>query len=79
VSAEASDHSPVGEKSTMAHVEQIHTNERVPGHTDYYEKDGVRTYGDGIDHDAEPKMSFQRMMSLIAMAFRKSKSIRGAG
>lgn len=35
-------------------VEQIHTNERVPGHPEYYEKDGIRTYGDGADHDHEP-------------------------
>lgn len=54
----------------MAHVEAIHTNERVPGHHNYYEKDGLRTYGDGLDHDHEPKMSFARIMSLVAMAFR---------
>jgi hypothetical protein len=55
----------------MEHVEQVHTNERVPGHPNYYEKDGLRTQGDGIDHEAEPKMTFARMMSLIAMAFCK--------
>lgn len=53
----------------MEHVEQIHTNERVPGHPNYYEKDGLRTYGDGEDHDHEPPMTFKRIMSLIAMAF----------
>ena len=53
----------------MEHVEQIHTNERVPGHTNYYEKDGLRTSGDGEDHDHEPPMTFNRIMSLIAMAF----------
>lgn len=31
---------------TTEHVERIRTNERVPGHTNYYEKDGLRTYGD---------------------------------
>jgi len=36
------------------HVEQIHTNERIPGHPEYYEKNGLRTYGDGVDHDHEP-------------------------
>lgn len=56
----------------MAHVEAIHTNERVPGHDNYYEKNGLRTYGDDEDHDHEPKMSFKRIMSLIAMAFRTS-------
>ncbi len=58
-------------KTGNAHVEQVHTNERVPGHSNYYEKDGLRTYGDDADHDHEPKMSFARMMSLVAMAFRR--------
>lgn len=39
------------------HVEQIHTNERVPGHAEYYEKNGLRTYGDDADHDHEPPVS----------------------
>lgn len=51
------------------HIEQVHTNERVPGHENYYEKNGLRTYGDDADHDHAPKMTFKRMMSLIAMAF----------
>ena len=59
------------EKHQSHHVEQIHTNERIPGHPAYYEKNGLRTYGDDADHDHEPKMSFARIMSLIAMAFRK--------
>ena len=59
-----------GSKVGNAHVEQVHTNERVPGHANYYEKNGLRTYGDDADHDHEPKMSFARMMSLVAMAFR---------
>ncbi|EME89075.1 uncharacterized protein MYCFIDRAFT_185508 [Pseudocercospora fijiensis CIRAD86] len=50
-------------------VEQLHTNERVPGHENYYQKNGLRTYGDGADHDHESPMTFRRMMSLIAMAF----------
>ncbi|KAF4549968.1 Fungal trichothecene efflux pump (TRI12)-like protein [Elsinoe fawcettii] len=57
------------EKAAAQQVEQIHTNERVPGHSNYYEKDGLRTYGDGEDHDAEPKMTFRRFMALAAMAF----------
>ena len=44
---------PVDEK-IGAHVETIHTNERVPGHPSYYEKNGLRTYGDDEDHDHEP-------------------------
>jgi hypothetical protein len=69
-SVDNSEHSPT--KATMEHVEQIHTNERVPGHTNYYEKGGLRTQGDGVDHDHEPPMNFKRMMALVAMAFRKS-------
>lgn len=36
------------------HVERIATFERVPGHTNYHEKNGLRTYGDDMDHDHEP-------------------------
>lgn len=56
----------------MQHVEQIHTNERVPGHPNYYEKNGLRTYGDDEDHDHEPPWSAKRIMSLVAMAFCES-------
>lgn len=38
-------------------VEHVRTNERVEGHPDYYEKDGLRTYGDGMDHDHEAPVS----------------------
>ena len=64
------DSPPVEAKNIgMEHVEQVHTNELVPGHPNYYEKNGVRTEGDGVNHEVEPKMSFARMMSLVAMAF----------
>lgn len=46
--------SPVEEKVVGSQVEAIHTNERVPGHPAYYEKNGLRTYGDDEDHDHEP-------------------------
>ena len=39
------------------HMDVVHTNERVPGHPNYYEKDGLRTYGDDEDHDHEPPVS----------------------
>lgn len=42
------------DKEIGTHVEAIHTNERVPGHPGYYEKGGLRTYGDDEDHDHEP-------------------------
>lgn len=35
-------------------VEPIRTISRVPGNPNYYEKNGLRTYGDGMDHDHEP-------------------------
>lgn len=53
----------------IEHVDKVITRDRVPGHENYYEKNGLRTYGDGEDHDTEPTMSFKRLMSLIAMAF----------
>jgi len=56
-------------KPEISHAERIATHDRVPGHSNYYEKDGLRTYGDGEDHDTEPKLSFRRFMSLVAMAF----------
>ena len=59
----------VKDKQAPNQVEQIHTNERIPGHSNYYEKNGLRTEGDGLDHYAKPKMSTRRLMSLIAMAF----------
>lgn len=36
------------------HVEVVRTVSRVPGNPNYYEKDGLRTYGDDEDHDHEP-------------------------
>jgi hypothetical protein len=43
-----------GTAATPQHLETIRTVSRVPGNTHYYEKDGLRTYGDGEDHDHEP-------------------------
>ena len=42
------------EKIVTTQIENVHTNERVPGHLGYYEKGGLRTYGDEEDHDHEP-------------------------
>ena len=55
VSSEAS-RSPVEEKAVGSQMETIHTNERIPGHPAYYEKDGLRTYGDNEDRDHEPRV-----------------------
>ncbi|MCJ1314797.1 hypothetical protein MMC15_000109 [Xylographa vitiligo] len=69
--SDASSHSvpALQDEKIGAQVQEIHTNERVPGHPNYYEKDGLRTYGDDEDHDHEPPMSVHRFMSLVAMAF----------
>jgi hypothetical protein len=50
-------------------IDRISTRKNVREHTNYYEKDGLRTYGDNEDHDHKPRMSFRRFMSLTAMAF----------
>ncbi|KAK7521111.1 major facilitator superfamily domain-containing protein [Phyllosticta citriasiana] len=50
-------------------VEPIRTISRVPGNPNYYEKNGLRTYGDGMEHDHEPPMSIKRFMAIIAMCF----------
>ena len=50
-SSEGSNGSPAdAEKARMDELETIHTNERVGSHTNYYEKGGLRTEGDGEDH-----------------------------
>lgn len=42
------------EAAQKQHLETIRTVSRVPGNTNYYEKNGLRTYGDDEDHDHEP-------------------------
>ena len=43
-------------------IETIHTNERIPGHPAYYEKNGLRTYGDDEDHDHEPPVRLSLLL-----------------
>ncbi|KAL1620662.1 hypothetical protein SLS54_006018 [Diplodia seriata] len=50
-------------------IELVHTISNVPGNPSYYEKGGLRTYGDGMDHDHEPPMTLKRFMPIVAMAF----------
>jgi hypothetical protein len=77
MSSENSDHhetvkAPIDDEKTVGlenHIEEIHTNERVPGHPGYYEKDGLRTYGDDEDHDHEPPWTHKRILALVAQAF----------
>ena len=58
-------------KATTEHVEQLNGEVSSQEHTEYNDKDVRRTYNDGEDHEHEPSMTFKRMMSLIAMAFRE--------
>ena len=67
---DVSDHSLSTSKPAFNHIENIHTNEQVPGHSNYYEKNGLRTAGDGVDHEEDVPMNFARIMALVAMAFR---------
>ncbi|RAL65916.1 hypothetical protein DID88_005578 [Monilinia fructigena] len=55
--------------SAADHLEVIRTVSRVPGNAHYHEKDGLRTNGEDEDHEHEPPMTINRLMSLVAMAF----------
>ena len=75
----------VDEKSPhIEHAERIAIHDRVPGHENYYERNGLRAYGGGEDHDHEPPVRndlapsscsnaiialLPPLDSLIAMAF----------
>lgn len=54
------------------HLETIRTVSRIPGNDHYYNKDGLRTYGDDEDHDHEPPVSIRfiwhacRMLTVLA-------------
>ena len=58
----ASDHAADEKDVQPRHVEQLVTHDQVPGHPDYYEKNGLRTYGDGEDHDHEPPVGLPRFL-----------------
>ena len=59
---------------TALHIEVVKTRGQVPGHSNYYEKNGLQTTGDDEDHNHEPPMTFSRLMSLISMAILFSGS-----
>lgn len=44
------------EKAVTENLENIKTKEHVPGNPHYYEKNGLRTYGDGENHEVEPSV-----------------------
>lgn len=50
----ASNGSAGGEPQKVKQMERIAVHDQVPGHDNYYEKNGLRTYGDGEDHGEHP-------------------------
>ncbi|KAH0294400.1 MFS general substrate transporter, partial [Aureobasidium sp. EXF-3399] len=58
-----------GGKEATQHIELVQTRDSEHGNAGYLDKDGLRVDNDEQDHYTEPPMSFNRMMSLIAMAF----------
>ncbi|KAL9092008.1 MAG: hypothetical protein Q9159_001153 [Coniocarpon cinnabarinum] len=47
----------------------VRTVSKVPGNNTYYEKGGLRTYGDGQDHTHEEPMTWRKFMIFVAMGF----------
>lgn len=47
----SSDDGLARQETEVEKLGRIHTFERVGTHAQYYEKGGLRTEGDGIDHD----------------------------
>jgi len=58
--SEHSNPSSTADEKAGAQLETVHTNERVPGHSNYYEKNGLRTYGDE-DHEHEPPVCYHAL------------------
>ncbi|ORY18867.1 hypothetical protein BCR34DRAFT_296612 [Clohesyomyces aquaticus] len=53
----ATPNTPEHEKFTEHKMEHIPTHDKVPGHDNYYEENGLRTAGDGQDHEHEGPVS----------------------
>jgi hypothetical protein len=51
------------EKNGVQHIEAVRTISRVPDNPNYYEKDGLRTYGDDEDHEHEPEVRIKLFSS----------------
>ncbi|KAI1871167.1 uncharacterized protein JN550_004612 [Neoarthrinium moseri] len=70
-SGEGSDLAPTSsdqEKGEVSQLEHVSTQDNVPGKGNYYEKDGLRTEGDGAPHQDLP-MTNKTKMALVAQAF----------
>jgi hypothetical protein len=55
-----------GTEGKTEHLEVITTISRVPNPR-YYEKDGLRTYGDDEDHDHEPPVSIYQSQHVVGL------------
>ena len=64
-------------KPAATALENVATNERVPGHHDaYYEKGGLRTYGDDMDHDHEPPVGLSIIYHSTTEAYTSTVDIQ---
>jgi hypothetical protein len=77
-SHDSTENEKVAPEKAAAHLDPIKTRERVPGNDNYYEKDGLRTYGDDEDHDHEPPVRvllqiLKRETNLIALQMTFSR------
>lgn len=52
-------------EGTPNQLEVIRTVSRVPGNPNYYEKNGLRTEGDGLDHNSYNTVSTARRELLL--------------
>jgi hypothetical protein len=53
------------ERTNTNNLEVIRTISRVPGNPNYYEKNGLRTEGDGADHNHENKVRYRMSRMLV--------------
>jgi hypothetical protein len=53
-----------GNTTETQHVEVVRTISRVPGNPNYYEKEGLRTEGDGMDHTHYNSVSYTILIVL---------------
>lgn len=65
------------EETSETRVDLMRETSKVAGNPNYYEKDGLRTYGDDQDHDHEPPVSFHKRNTL--RPFRPPLRISGSG
>ncbi|TAQ90728.1 hypothetical protein B7494_g947 [Chlorociboria aeruginascens] len=67
------------EKAHPNYIDHIPTHDKVPEHDNYYEKNGLRTYGDGEDHDVEPKAGSPPIYIQILAGVTGGMTLAGIG